>query len=54
METETAMEAIYRALTTSLRSTALTPSPSPACGRGEHNAQHQLFANNYLCKVYAA
>ena len=38
METETVMETIYRVLTTSLRSTALTPSPSPACGRGEHSA----------------
>ncbi|MDR3482448.1 MAG: DUF559 domain-containing protein [Burkholderiaceae bacterium] len=38
VETETVMEVIYRVQTTSLRSIALTPGPSPACGRGEQSA----------------
>jgi len=38
METETIMETIYLVFATSLRSTALTPGPSPAGGRGEHSA----------------
>jgi hypothetical protein len=39
---EVLIETVYLLLMPSLRSTALTPSPSPACGRGEHGAQREV------------